>query len=130
MRVLIVEDYPDSAEALAHLVRLWGHQVEVATDGHEALAAVERTIPNVILLDLGLPRIDGYEVARRLRADRRFDSTLIVAVTGFNEPRDRERSRQVGIAHHLSKPVDITTLELLLARHAAGEDEGQSSVVA
>lgn len=116
MRVLIVEDYPDSAEALAHIVRLWGHEARVAVDGFGALETAAGFDPDVILLDIGLPGIDGFEVARRLRADERHARTLIVAVTGYNEPADRERSRLAGIDHHLRKPVDITTLELLLVR--------------
>jgi two-component system CheB/CheR fusion protein len=105
-RVLVVDDNQDASDSLALLLRIDGHEVETAADGLAALAAAERFRPDVILLDLGLPGIDGYEVARRLRERPDFDGTRIVAVSGYGQPEDRERSRAAGIEEHLLKPVE------------------------
>jgi CheY-like chemotaxis protein/two-component sensor histidine kinase len=107
LSVLVVDDNRDSAETLAALLRLDGHQVEVAFDGEQALAAAITLQPKLVLLDLGLPRIDGLEVARRLRADPRFQRTLLIATSGYAQPQDREETTRIGFDAHLAKPIEL-----------------------
>ncbi len=114
-RVLVVEDNADSAAALAELLRLWGHEVRVAHDGHAGVAEARAFAPDLVLLDIGLPGMDGYEVARALRADPAFASTRLVALTGYGQERDQLRSREAGIDRHVTKPIDLAALKGLLA---------------
>jgi PAS domain S-box-containing protein len=114
-RVLIVDDNRDAAESLADLLRHLGGRVEVAHDGPAALAAAGRFRPAVVLLDIGMPGTDGYEVARRLRADPDQRGLVIVALTGWAQDEDRRRSRAAGFDHHLAKPVAADTLRAVLA---------------
>lgn len=105
-RVLIVDDNRDAADLLALVLRTHGHEVFVAYDGQEALDLAMSCRPEAILLDLGLPLVDGYEVARRLRSNRAFDSVRLVAVSGYGQPKDRERTKNIGFDEHLVKPVE------------------------
>jgi PAS domain S-box-containing protein len=114
-RVLVVDDNEDSALGLARLLRLLGHDVEVAHDGPAALRAAGRARPDDVLLDIGLPGMDGYQVASRLRAEG-FGETRIIAVSGYGEAAARRRSREAGFDHHLVKPVDHEALLALLGR--------------
>ncbi len=114
LRLLVVEDHLDAGTALTDLLRLWGHQVEHAVDGPAALAAVDCWQPDAVLLDLGLPGCDGYEVARRLGERGAQPPALVVAVSGYGQPQDRDRARQAGIHRHLTKPVDLEALRSLL----------------
>ena len=118
LRMLVVEDRADSARSLALLLELLGHEVDVVADGQQALEAVERFRPAVVLLDIGLPGMDGYEVARRLRA--RGSKALLVSLTGYGRDADRLRSREAGFDHHLVKPVEPETLKKLIASMALG----------
>lgn len=113
LRVLVVDDNLDAAELLADLVESLGHEVHVAHDGLAALEAAERCRPEVVLLDIGLPRMDGLEVARRLRGAGQ-DLTL-VAVTGYGQEEDRRRSLAAGFNAHLVKPIDLAALTAALA---------------
>jgi two-component system CheB/CheR fusion protein len=115
-KVLVVDDNKDAAHSLAVVLRHEGHDVHEVYDGPAALAAVVETTPQVVLLDIGMPGMDGYEVARRLRQTPGFDSTPIVAMTGFGSVEDHRRSREAGFNQHLTKPVDPETLLDLLAR--------------
>ncbi len=115
-RVLVVEDNLYAAKSFATLLRLDGHDVQIAHDGNQALELAAQFYPDVILLDIGLPGIDGYEVARRLRKMPEFRETQIIALTGYGQPEDRRRSREAGIDHHLVKPVKIDFVRALLAR--------------
>jgi CheY-like chemotaxis protein len=117
-RVLVVEDNADAAESLALLVRLWGHEVRVARDGPSALELARSFRPEVVLCDLGLPGMDGYEVRRRLRQEAGPGGLTLVAVTGYGHDEDRRRSKEAGFGLHLVKPVDSTALKELLARIA------------
>jgi two-component system CheB/CheR fusion protein len=113
-RVVVVDDNKDGAESLAMLLRFWGHDTVVAHDGRAALAMVAAEAPDVVLLDIGLPGMDGYQVARALR--ERLDSRpVLVALTGYGQDEDRRRSREAGFDHHLTKPVDPEALKGLLA---------------
>ncbi|MGH7170796.1 MAG: response regulator [Gemmataceae bacterium] len=101
------------------MLRSWGHEVEVASDGRAALLAVQRAVPDAVLLDVGLPGMSGYEVARQLRQRAELERTLLVAVTGYGREEDRRRAREVGFDEHLIKPVEANVLRELLAKHAA-----------
>ena len=115
-RILLVEDHPDVAEACAILLRLLGQQVETAASGPAALEAAERLCPDLILLDLGLPGMDGFEVARRLRSTPCGRSARLVALTGYGQPADRARSRAAGFDEHLVKPLGREALVDALSR--------------
>jgi PAS domain S-box-containing protein len=114
-RVLVVDDNVDAAQSTAMLVRLWGHDVRVVHTGPEALQAAEEYQPDIVVLDIGLPGINGYEVARRLRQQPRYRQTVLAAVTGYGQEGDRSRSEEAGFDHHLTKPVDPATLQAILA---------------
>jgi signal transduction histidine kinase/FixJ family two-component response regulator len=116
-RVLVVDDNVASAESLAKVLKLEGHDVQVAHDGGVVVETVRSFRPEVVLMDIGLPTIDGYELARRLRSDPELGAglALVVAVTGYAEDEARRRSRQAGFDHHLVKPVDLDGLLALLA---------------
>ncbi|HXG13045.1 MAG TPA: response regulator [Gemmataceae bacterium] len=116
-RVLLVEDNADAAESLAALLRLMGHEVDVVYDGASALKTATDFQPDAVLLDIGLPGMDGYETGRRLRKLPGLEKTLLIAVTGYGQPDDRQRSQEAGFDHHLIKPVDLGTLRQLLAAH-------------
>ena len=108
-RILVVDDSADAAESLALLLRMKGHEVSVAYDGPRAVELAETERPAVMLLDIGLPGMDGYEVCRRLRAGGLSD-TFIVAMTGYGQDSDRERSLQAGFDGHTVKPVAMEEL--------------------
>lgn len=114
-RVLIVDDNVDAAELLAALVRRLGGQAETAYGGAEGLERAATFRPNVVLLDIGMPEMDGYEVCRRLRAAPHGRHALVVALTGWGQHEDRERALAEGFDAHLTKPADPQMLESLLA---------------
>jgi CheY-like chemotaxis protein len=123
-RVLVVDDNIDTARGLAKLLKLLGHDVRVAHDGPAALEAARAHRPEVILLDIGLPAMDGYEVVRRLRTEDCCKHSLIVAISGYGQDEDRSRSRAAGFDQHLVKPVDYDVLMSLFAEPGIG---GRSS---
>jgi CheY-like chemotaxis protein len=114
-RILLVEDNPDAAESLGELLRIWGHEVRIAYEGLGALDQARIETPDIVLLDIGLPGMDGYEVARALRSQPGLERTRLIALTGYGQDADRHRSSQAGFDHHFVKPVDIQALRLLLA---------------
>ncbi len=114
-RILIVDDNEDSADSLCMLLKLLGDDIDVARDGPTALAALKTHRPDIVLLDIGLPGMDGYEVARRTREDMDNSDVTLIALTGWGQEEDRRRSKEAGIDHHLVKPVDFSTLKQLLA---------------
>ena len=116
-RVLVVDDNDVSAQCLALILRLEGYDARVALDGESALEAARDFRPEVILTDIGLPGIDGHELARRIRQDRRLSSglKLFAAVSGETGAEVRRRSREVGLDYHLAKPIDPETILALLA---------------
>jgi PAS domain S-box-containing protein len=116
--VLIVDDNQDAADSLALLLRRRGQEVRTAYDGPAALDLARAQPPDVVLLDIGMPGMDGLEVARRLRLDLGLKQALLVALTGYGQDEDRRRSQEAGFDTHLVKPVDLDTLEGLLARPA------------
>jgi CheY-like chemotaxis protein len=113
-RVLVVDDYPDTAETMAMLLRLWGHEVYIAHDGPGALALALKHRPDVVLLDLGLPGMDGFEVARRLRQEAAFRDAFVASVSGFTQEVDSRRAREAGCDCHLFKPLEPEQLRQLL----------------
>ncbi len=117
--VLIVEDNRDAADSLAYLIRLWGFQAVPAYDGASALAAASQNPPDVALIDLAMPAMDGYEVLRRLRGDLGL-APLAVAVTGFAGEEDHARICAAGFSRRMVKPVDLKELQTLLARAPVG----------
>jgi CheY-like chemotaxis protein len=118
-RILVVDDHRDAGESLATLLRLLGHQVRVAYDGMSAMEAARVFRPQVALLDIGMPGMDGIELGARLRREPELAGLLLVALTGYGRDEDRKRSSAAGFNHHLVKPVDIAALNGLLAQHAA-----------
>jgi two-component system CheB/CheR fusion protein len=114
-RILIVDDNTDTAESMALLLQLEGHEVRTAFDGPGALDAAKIFHPQIVLLDIGLPGLDGYEVARRLRALPEPETPLLVAMTGYGQAEDRGRSHAAGFDEHLVKPVDLDRLKALTA---------------
>jgi PAS domain S-box-containing protein len=117
LRVMVVDDNRDAGETLLELLLLWGHDATVFGDGPTALEMAKRWLPQVVLMDIGLPGMSGHAVARRLR-ELLQQPLLLVAVTGYGTPSDQLASRDAGFDMHLTKPVDLDKLQSLLARHA------------
>jgi CheY-like chemotaxis protein len=117
--VLVVDDHADARDSLAIVLRLWGHEVETAPDGPAALAVAPAFRPHVVVLDIGMPGMDGYELARRLRQLVGDDDMLLMACSGYGRAEDIARAKDAGCDHHLLKPYDLDLLESFLAKHAA-----------
>src|SRR5262249_47033063 len=113
--VLVVDDLRDAADSLAMMLRLMGHDTYTAYDGLEAVRSAAALRPDVILLDIGLPGVDGYEAARLIRKEPWGNHLTLVALTGWGQPEDRRRSAEAGFNDHLTKPVEASVLEKLLA---------------
>jgi CheY-like chemotaxis protein len=132
--VLIVDDDVDTAMSLALLLELEGQHAHFATDGVGALDAFEKILPDLVLLDIGLPGLDGYEVARRMRASPCGCHALLVAVTGWTQAEVRQRSRDAGCDYHFVKPIDLGMLRDLLpagkSAHTAHACGGASGLLA
>ncbi len=114
-RILVVDDNRDTADSLATILQLMGHDTEMAHDGLEAVRAAAAFRPDVVLLDIGLPQIDGYEAARRIRAQQGRSDMLVVALTGWGQEEDKRRALEAGFDHHLTKPIGIEVLQQVLA---------------
>ena len=112
--ILVVDDNRDAAMSMSLLLKLLGSEVRVAFNGPDALQAIAEFKPAIVLLDIGMPGMDGYEVARRIRKQREFDGVTLIALTGWGQEDDRRRSQSAGFDHHLTKPADMVTLEALL----------------
>jgi CheY-like chemotaxis protein/two-component sensor histidine kinase len=116
LRVVVVDDNQDAANALRLLLEADGHQVRTASDGVSGLALAREYRPDYLLLDIGLPRLNGYDIAASLRADPAMKGTTIVAITGYGQVHDRARTIAVGFDHHLTKPVEFSALQELLRK--------------
>ena len=114
-RILVVDDNRDSTESLTMWLELSGHQTHAAYDGLEAVEAAATFRPDVILLDIGLPKLNGYEACRRIRGLPWSKGMMLVALTGWGGDEDREKSRDAGFDTHMVKPVDFVALTKLLA---------------
>ncbi len=113
-RILIVDDSRDGGESLAMLLRVLGAEVSLAHSGRAALDCINSFRPDVVLLDIGMPGMDGYEVARRIRANPNHRHISLIALTGWGQDEDRQRSTAAGFNHHLVKPADIDQLRQIL----------------
>ena len=118
-RIMVVDDNVDAAESLAMMLELDGHSVIRAHDGAAAIAIAGSECPSVMLLDIGLPDIDGYELARRLRALPEVDGALLIAVTGYGQAEDRRRAEDAGFDRYLMKPVEFESLRSMLQEDRA-----------
>ena len=116
----MVDDNKDSAESLAKLLRIIGGEVRTAYDGATALASMTAFAPHAVLLDIGLPDMDGYEVARQIRQRSEQPQPLLIALTGYAADEDQRRSREAGFDHHLTKPVRFNALQTLLESSGHG----------
>ena len=117
IRVLVVDDNVDSADSLSQCLRMLGYQTLTAHDGLEAVRSAASYLPNVALLDIGLPHVSGYEAAKQIRALPRGEQLLLIALSGWGQDEDRRRSQAAGFDHHFVKPVDIDALTNVLAEH-------------
>lgn len=114
-RILVVDDNRDAADSLSMLLRLRGHDVHTTYDGRTAVTMAAQLRPEVVLLDIGLPELNGHEVAREIRAQPHGASVLLIALSGWGRETDRLDSRDAGFDHHLVKPMEFDVLEQLLA---------------
>jgi CheY-like chemotaxis protein len=124
--ILIIEDNRDFREGLRMLLESWGHRVEEAENGGRGLEIIHVSHPEIVLVDLGLPGLDGYAVARAVRSAPRGDAVLLVAITGYGRPKDRRRAQEVGFNAHLTKPVDPDELARVLLSSAVDAEEGRA----
>ena len=115
-RILVVDDHRDAARVLGLLLDSLGHEVQTATDGQQALDTMSAFHPDVVFLDIGLPQLDGYEVARRVRSSPELRGTKLIALTGWSHAEDKQRTREAGFDQHLVKPVGVKTLKEVLAQ--------------
>jgi signal transduction histidine kinase/DNA-binding response OmpR family regulator/PAS domain-containing protein len=113
-RILVADDNRDSADSLAMMLEMLGHSVSCAHDGLEALEMAKRTQPELVFLDLGMPRMNGYDAARLIRSQPECNGAVLVALTGWGQEEDRRRSYEAGFDYHIVKPIDFTTVENLL----------------
>lgn len=120
-RILVVDDNRDSAESLTMLLNLTGYETHTAYDGLEAVEAAAAFRPDVILLDIGLPKLNGFEAARKIREQQSDKSLALVALTGWGQEEDRRRSEEAGFNAHMVKPVDYAALTKLLAEWQAAK---------
>jgi CheY-like chemotaxis protein len=121
LQVLVVEDDVEAAESMAALLELEGHSIEIAHAGPEALDAARRFMPDLVLMDLGLPGLDGCSVATQIRREPMFDGTLLVALTGWGREADKLAALDAGFDLHLLKPVGWDALREVLARAVPGQ---------
>jgi CheY-like chemotaxis protein len=126
-RILVVDDYPNAAESLAKWLRRFGNHVEVAFDGVQAIEVAQQFRPDVILLDIGMPKLNGYETARIIRQQSWGKQMVLVALTGWGQEEDRKRTREAGFDLHLVKPVEHAQLAAFLAKTPCGQVEGAAS---
>ena len=124
LRVLVVDDNADASETLTMLLGLWGHDVRTAADGPAAVETAAAHRPDVVLLDISLPGMNGYEVAERLRANPELAQTVLVAMTGYGQAEDKKQTLRAGFTRHLVKPVEPNVLQKLLSDLGAARDPG------
>jgi CheY-like chemotaxis protein len=113
-RVLVVDDNSDAATSLSFLLQMSGHEVHTASDGVEAIERAQELRPNIIFMDIGMPRMDGLEASRRIRELPFGAQIMIVALTGWGQEADRQRTRSAGMSHHLVKPISNEALQDIL----------------
>jgi CheY-like chemotaxis protein len=114
LRVLVVDDVPDAAESMARVLASMGHEAAYVTRASQALAVAREMRPHLVFLDLGMPEMDGYTLARSLRAEFGFEDLRLVAITGWDRDEDRAASRQAGFDAHVSKPASVEVIDSIL----------------
>ena len=130
-RILVVDDNADAAESTAAFLRLEGHEVKTVADGNEALGSVRVFAPHVVVLDIGLPGIDGYAVARRMREQGDTSHTLLLALTGYGAREDREKALEAGFDYHFVKPTDPRQIQRAIEHgRRSGEPAAETSLPA
>ena len=117
----MVEDNPDAAESLVMILELLGHHVRVVHDGAVALEAARANPPDIMLIDIGLPGMNGYQIAEAVRSDPSLKHLVLVALTGYGQPEDKARAIGAGFDYHLVKPVDLDALDELVTRLGSAE---------
>lgn len=115
LKVLVVDDNADAGESLAMLLRIWGHETRISYDGPSALKVAEGFQPDVAFLDIGLPGMPGYDVARELRRTQTAKKLVLIALTGYGQDEDRRKTREAGFDEHLLKPAEPLAVKALLA---------------
>lgn len=120
-RILVVDDYPDAAESLARRLKHLGNEVETALDGFEGIKQAEKFHPDIVLLDIGMPKLNGYKAAQTIREQPWGKDMVLIAITGWGQEEDRQRTREAGFDAHLVKPMDYTKLSELLEKFASAE---------
>jgi CheY-like chemotaxis protein/two-component sensor histidine kinase len=128
-RVLVVDDNVDAAESIAVLLRMEGHEVKTVSDGHQALASSQVFAPSVVVLDIGLPGMDGYELARRLRQLPQTREALFIALTGYGQKEDRAQAAAAGFEHHFIKPADPRAIHTAISRFSFGSGKGSEQFI-
>ena len=113
-RILVVDDYPLAAETLMKMLELEGHDVRTANDGPSAIEEIRCRQPEIVVLDIGLPGMDGYKVARAIRSTPGMEQLILIALSGYAQDDDRRQSREAGFNYHLTKPVDVVALDHLI----------------
>jgi CheY-like chemotaxis protein len=126
-RILVVDDNQDSADSIAILLRTMGNEVRSAHDGLEAVDAAAEFQPDIVLLDLGLPKLNGFDAARRIREQPGGQERVLIALTGWGQEEDRCRTKDAGFDHHLTKPIDFEVLRELLAASKISHPERRSA---
>jgi CheY-like chemotaxis protein len=124
-KLLVVDDNPDAAKSLAMLLRLSGHEVQMVHSGQAAIETATAYLPDVIFLDIGMPGMDGYEVARAIRKNPELSKIVLAALTGWGQEEDRRRTAEAGFDHHLVKPIEPQLLESLLGDFENGKPDGR-----
>jgi CheY-like chemotaxis protein len=115
-RILVVDDNRDSADSLATLLKVIGYDTHTAYDGDEAVTTARTFSPEVVLLDIGMPKVDGYHACHRIREESGGKEMFLVALTGWGQDEDRRRAEEAGFNHHMVKPVEVDALLTLLAK--------------
>lgn len=113
-RIVVADDNADSAASLAMMLRLLGHEVQTAYDGQQAVEVAATFLPDVMLLDIGMPIMDGYEAARQVRKNLELSNVMLVALTGWGQEDDKRRAEEAGFHHHVTKPIDLAALRAIL----------------
>jgi CheY-like chemotaxis protein len=118
-RVLVVDDHPDSARSLAKVLEILGHAARAITDSRDAVEEAKRFKPNLAIIDLAMPHVDGWELAKLLRADAELKHVCLIALTGFGDEKSRQKTRAAGFDAHLLKPADAEMLRSIIAQFDA-----------
>jgi CheY-like chemotaxis protein len=126
-RILVVDDSRDAADSLAMILQMMGHETRTAYDGLEAVQTAAMFLPEIVLLDIGLPKMNGYEAARHIRQQPWGESLALIAQTGWGQEEDKQRALEAGFDHHLTKPVQAAVLEKLLALINPAQRNGKVS---